>query len=461
MISRADLNDRVREWDLREDVVEKDYVLGWLLAGIGTDPDLSVTWAFKGGTCLKKCYLETYRFSEDLDFTVLPDGPIEPDRIRPLLDRVLARIAESSGIEFLARLPYLRARRDGESAEGRVYYRGPRNTPTEGSIKLDLTRSERVVRPTVLRPIAHSYPDASTLPAPAMVRCYGFEEVFAEKLRAMGERSRPRDLYDIIMLFRRRDFLPHGDLIREVYEAKCASKGIAVPTLASLEASPFREELEAEWENMLSHQLPALPPFEEYWKELPSLFAWLSGELPVEELAHLGIDGTVDVAWSPPATVWVWGQGVALEPVRFAAANRLCVQLGYQGSTRVVEPYSLRRTLEGNLILNAVRSDSGETRSYRVDRIQSVRVTNTAFRPRFAIEFSPVGPLMATPARTLSPIRPRPAARHRGAGTGLTYVIECTYCKKRFRRSKMDTRVGPHKAKNSDYPCPGRIGYRV
>lgn len=30
---------------------------------------------FKGGTCLKKCYIETYRFSEDLDFTVLPGGP--------------------------------------------------------------------------------------------------------------------------------------------------------------------------------------------------------------------------------------------------------------------------------------------------------------------------------------------------------------------------------------------------
>jgi len=29
-----------------------------------------MSWAFKGGTCLKKCYFETYRFSEDLDFTL-------------------------------------------------------------------------------------------------------------------------------------------------------------------------------------------------------------------------------------------------------------------------------------------------------------------------------------------------------------------------------------------------------
>ena len=51
-------------------MVEKDYVLGWFLWAIGADPMLSTSWVFKGGTCLKKCYFETYSFSEDLDFTV-------------------------------------------------------------------------------------------------------------------------------------------------------------------------------------------------------------------------------------------------------------------------------------------------------------------------------------------------------------------------------------------------------
>lgn len=73
MIRRVDIDDRVREWGLRDDVVEKDYVLGWVLWGVGTEPVLSERWIFKGGTCLKKCYIETYRFSEDLDFSVL-DG---------------------------------------------------------------------------------------------------------------------------------------------------------------------------------------------------------------------------------------------------------------------------------------------------------------------------------------------------------------------------------------------------
>jgi hypothetical protein len=49
---------------------------------------LSNQWVFKGGTCLKKCYIETYRFSEDLDFTVLPGGAIAPEDVLPHLHRV-------------------------------------------------------------------------------------------------------------------------------------------------------------------------------------------------------------------------------------------------------------------------------------------------------------------------------------------------------------------------------------
>ncbi len=66
-----------REFGLRVDIVEKDYVLGWLLAGISNHKELASNWVFKGGTCLKKCFFETYRFSEDLDFTVLNAGHLD------------------------------------------------------------------------------------------------------------------------------------------------------------------------------------------------------------------------------------------------------------------------------------------------------------------------------------------------------------------------------------------------
>ena len=70
MIGKQDILDRAAEWQLRPEVVEKDYILGWLLVVLGRHPDTSEHWLFKGGTCLKKCYFETYRFSEDLDFTL-------------------------------------------------------------------------------------------------------------------------------------------------------------------------------------------------------------------------------------------------------------------------------------------------------------------------------------------------------------------------------------------------------
>jgi hypothetical protein len=49
-----------REFGLRVDIVEKDYVLGWLLAGISNHKELASNWVFKGGTCLRKCFFETY-----------------------------------------------------------------------------------------------------------------------------------------------------------------------------------------------------------------------------------------------------------------------------------------------------------------------------------------------------------------------------------------------------------------
>jgi predicted nucleotidyltransferase component of viral defense system len=73
MITKQEIMDFSKEFNLRPDIIEKDYVLGWLLAGIATHPEIHSNWIFKGGTCLKKCYFETFRFSEDLDFTLVRD----------------------------------------------------------------------------------------------------------------------------------------------------------------------------------------------------------------------------------------------------------------------------------------------------------------------------------------------------------------------------------------------------
>ena len=130
MITQADIVERVTEWQLTEEVIEKDYVLGWLLWGLGNDPILGDKWVFKGGTCLKKCYIETHRFSEDLDFTVLPGGPFRPDEIelaphsraRPRPRRLGHRLlvedagAASSPRRIIDRRPRLLHRSPGDPA---------------------------------------------------------------------------------------------------------------------------------------------------------------------------------------------------------------------------------------------------------------------------------------------------------------------------------------------------------
>jgi hypothetical protein len=219
------------------------------------------------------------------------------------------------------------------------------------------------------------------------VRCYSFDEVFAEKIRAMGERSRPRDLYDIMNLFRRDDLRSQPAVIRQVLIEKCESKGVPVPTFAALESSPHRADLETEWGNMLAHQLQELPPFANFWEELPELFEWLEGRLVRKELAsspQMAGEET-DESWTPPTTVWTWGEGVPVESLRFAAANHLCVDLGYGNSVRRIEPYAFRRTKAGNTLLCAVKVQTRESRTYRLDRIQSIKVSNQPFKPAFRV----------------------------------------------------------------------------
>jgi len=391
----------VREWGLTEEVVEKDYVLGWLLAGIGVHPVLGSTWVFKGGTCLKKCYIETYRFSEDLDFTVLENGPLAPDNLVPVLLEMLDSVQQASGLNLTGRPPVVRMRPDGRSAEGRIYYRGPRGAPGEARVKLDLTYDEVVVEPTVHRMVAHAYEDE--LLAPGTVRCYAFAEVFAEKLRALAQRTRPRDLYDVVNLYRRADVHGERRLVMSILERKCKFKGIPVPTLEAVTAREKVADLRGDWQSMLDHQLPALPPVEGFIDALSELFAWMGGVEPVV-LETVPMREAIEPTWAAPPTISRWPGGAPLEQIRFAGNNHLLVDLDYQGSTRLIEPYSLRRSQAGNLLVYALKHETGEVRAYRVDRIEGVRITDVPFQPTYAIELSAALPV-ATGRRSRRPGR--------------------------------------------------------
>lgn len=476
MIDRQEIMEFAREFGLAPHVIEKDYVLGWMLAGISDDPDIGPSWVFKGGTCLKKCYFETYRFSEDLDFTLTDPAHLDGSSLVATFTRIAEWIYAQTGIEVprdTIRFELYDNPRGNRSAQGRVGYRGPMGRGGDAPrIKLDLTNDEALVLEPTVRDVHHPYSDR---PDEGMhIRCYSFEEVFAEKIRALAERGRPRDLYDVIHLYRHDELRPDRGAIFSTLEQKCAFKGIPAPTMASIVGAERRVELEADWAAMLGHQLPALPPFEQFWQELPALFDWLHGAVakvakPAISVAARGA-AEVDDTWRPPAMAQAWYTSTPLEIVRFAAANRLCVDLTYQGSHRLIEPYSLRRTKDGNLLLYAVKRDTGEDRSYRVDKIQGAQATQTPFIPRYVVELTPVGSISAPPTvRQSSPFSaprmsaPQPARRiSSGFKTnyGHKYVFECMYCGKKFTRGSHDSSLNPHKDKNG-YPCPGRTGIYV
>jgi predicted nucleotidyltransferase component of viral defense system len=71
MIKPGEIQQKANAVAVRDQQIEKDYILSWLLFGISKHETLSKTIVFKGGTVLKKVYFENYRFSEDLDFTLL------------------------------------------------------------------------------------------------------------------------------------------------------------------------------------------------------------------------------------------------------------------------------------------------------------------------------------------------------------------------------------------------------
>ena len=209
----------------------------------------------------------------------------------------------------------------------------------------------------------------------------------------------------------------------------------------------------------------------QFWNELPEVIEWLhgKGEKALKEAIPFG-KVSIDESWHPPSMAQAWHTTVPLEKIRFAAANRLCVNMYYNDSYRLIEPYSLRRSQKGDILLYAVKHNTGEIRSYRVDRIQRAEATDIAFVPKHAIELTPSGPISApkqtrrSDGITLSrPSIKTPTVRHstgRKPSFGPRYVIECTYCGKKFNRKSYTTSLNAHKDK-SGYPCPGRVGYMV
>ena len=455
MIDKREIIDAATAFSLNPHVTEKDYVLGWVLWGIYSHDELAESWIFKGGTCLKKCFFETYRFSEDLDFTLTDPSHINTEFLETAFAEIGERIYEETGIELPIKFQQFEIYdnpRGRESCQGRIGYQGPISPRGKSAprIKLDLTTDECVVLPPVQVPVFHPYSDVPD--GGIVVQPYAYEEAFAEKIRALAERTRPRDLYDVINMFRNADARPTASVLLNVLRQKCDFKGIALPDLKALER--HKSNLEGAWDAMLKHQLPALPPVQEFWEQLLEFFEWLYGRatpvIPAPYTRAVGEELIRERVLRLPISEAVRSY---LEIIRFAASNRLCVELDYKSSTRMIEPYSLRRSRAGHIILHAHNVDKNEHRSYRVDRIQGARVTDKTFIPRFEIELTPTGPVVIKPTATRA--TSNPTRRARSSPSGPTYVYECSFCGKHFKRRKQTMTLNPHNDKGG-YPCQGR-----
>jgi predicted nucleotidyltransferase component of viral defense system len=408
LIPKARLLEFAARYGLLPTTIEKDYVLGCLLAGISQHEHLS-QWVFKGGTCLKKCYFETYRFSEDLDFTIPASLSISIDSIKTAIQSLLRSVEADTGLQFPldgVTLEQYTNPRSNDSFQARITYVGPLDLPRKSlqRVKFDLTQDELLASSPDLRPLFHPYGDLD--PSVSRVRCYSVDEILAEKSRALYERQgRARDVYDIIHLTR--DFRESIDPTRtaELAVRKFQFKGLPSPTVDLILQRIETSTLRADWEQQLRHQVPHLPPVDGFLDDLPGALAWWlepahapvelkpiavgAGERPVPR-QHFPTPSPIPdraaLAGQVPA-----GMGGALEQVRIAARNRLCAEIVYRGVTRLVEPYSLRHPSTGNTLLYAFElSRAGrsteQVKAYNIVEVKTARITDRPFTPRFLVE---------------------------------------------------------------------------
>lgn len=396
MIPKAQILELSRNYELLPTTVEKDYVLGWLLRAISSHTELS-KWVFKGGTCLKKCYFETYRFSEDLDFTLPLDLNVTKNYFESNLEEIVSEIESKTGITFPRtdwKIDEYKNKRGNTSFQVKISYDGPLNPKYKKGlprIKFDLTQDELLADEPTLRNLHHVYTDK--LEPPPKLRCYSINEILAEKTRALVERNgRARDVYDVVNISR--NFRSEINSIRtvELVNAKFKFKELELPSVEYVMKSIDVDILKANWDNQLAHQITDLPPVDSYITDLENAIAWwLEPALAAPQLNSMPQAGGMLVARKMFPDI---SPGIApstMDHIRKAARNRFQVLVGYNGSERLVEPYSLRYPATGNEILhvwevnkNGVRSN--QHKSFITNRLTYLSTSGQTFIPKWVVE---------------------------------------------------------------------------
>jgi len=270
MIKSSELNKIANKEGVRQQQIEKDYMISWILWGISNHTLLNKVLAFKGGTCLKKIYFENYRYSEDMDFTLVSNGDniLSNDDIFLAFSDLFLAIKEEANIDLTIPENAKEIHESSGSLKFYIKYVGPLGGNGD-HVKVDLTKGEKLEFDTVYRKVLHQYSDLEELGKDFNVQSYHINEVVIEKMTALMGRTVPRDLYDF-------DYLTNfeGVELQNVYyefERKATHKGHN-PKEFIEKVSKKIQILESTWNENLSHQVKDLPKFKDVWRDVNKQF---------------------------------------------------------------------------------------------------------------------------------------------------------------------------------------------
>ncbi|MEM2941185.1 MAG: nucleotidyl transferase AbiEii/AbiGii toxin family protein [Thermoproteota archaeon] len=187
MIDRETLVRIARITGLKPFQQEKNYVQTMLLRSIYSR--VSREMVFKGGTALA-FFHGLNRFSEDMDFTLKENFDLR---------RLVTEIRED--LEILNMAASLRVIEDNPgSFSFRVGVEGPLFTQEieRCFVRVEVSRREKIMREVEVKELRTVYPDI----LPFYVAVMSLEEILAEKVRALTQRGKARDLYDLWFLLK-------------------------------------------------------------------------------------------------------------------------------------------------------------------------------------------------------------------------------------------------------------------
>lgn len=449
MIDKTEILAKSEEFDIHTSNVQRDYVFGWILAGIYARTELGTHLVLKGGNSLRKAYFEHARFSRDLDFAT--QGALLQDFIGRELSKACDFVETTVGVVFLKDRMRVDEKRGADSDkkvyEARLYFRDFFGNPQSIiiSIRLDVTQFAKVFLPIQQRNLIHPYSDRDLCSVP--IRCSKLEEILAGKLKCLLQRRHSADLYDFVfsVLLNPGIDIDRSEIVRTFLQMTIFSPypGVVRNLLVDL---PFAV-IKGLWHEYLEVPKRGMLDFDNAVESFKITVDELFGSLPTMGGEYMFFPSHLR------------------NPIMEAGYAMTCLDVVYDGVRRLVEPYCLvyktRRDGVSREYLYVYDQTGGRSsgpgiKSLVHPNIESLQNTEQQFHPRFEVELRKAGEMLT------SSYFARPAGRSTGttAAWEYRYTVECPYCGKRFKRKKYSTKLNPHKDTYGNR-CYGRNGYIV